>query len=232
MSSRFGEGSDAWLARAPKEKPGPEGGKRAENRRKRINALCEAGVVLFLERGVEGVTVEDITREAGVAKGSFYRYFQDKRELVGAVMESVGEPVLEAMDECGALLEEARDNEALVQAYHRLGVTLTVAMLPYLDVVLLYLQEYRSPPVQAREPIRALADSIAEKAVELTEVARRSQLLRPFPAKVSAMAVVGAIERLTFAYLTGDPPEEPEVMAQSLISMVMDGLRPSGEHVK
>lgn len=227
MSSRFGEGSDLWLARAPKAKPGQEGGKRAENRRKRINELCEAGLLLFLERGVEGVIVEDITRKAGVAKGSFYRYLKDKRELVNLVVKPVGQPVLDAMEQCAALLEEAENNDDLVAAYTSLGMQLTQVMLPYLDVVLLYLQEYRSPSVPAREPIRELADAIASKAIELTEVARRHELLRPFPAKVSALAVVGAIERLTFAFLTGDPPEEPEVMAQSLISMVMDGLRPS-----
>ena len=42
----------------------------------------------FLERGIESVSIDDITREAGVAKGSFYRYFADKDALVGAVIEA------------------------------------------------------------------------------------------------------------------------------------------------
>ena len=36
---------------------------------------------LFLERGIETVTIDEITREAGVAKGSFYRYFDDKKQI-------------------------------------------------------------------------------------------------------------------------------------------------------
>jgi len=65
----------------PKERPGPVGGKRDQNRRERTAGLVSAGLQQFLERGIETVTIDEITREAGVAKGSFYRYFDDKKQL-------------------------------------------------------------------------------------------------------------------------------------------------------
>jgi AcrR family transcriptional regulator len=50
---------------------------RAETRRR----LLEAGVVLFAEHGLHGVTSARIARRAGVATGTFYLHFADKEAL-------------------------------------------------------------------------------------------------------------------------------------------------------
>ena len=52
------------MKRAPKERPGPPGGKRDVNRKRRTHAIARAALGLFLERGVESVTIDDIAREA------------------------------------------------------------------------------------------------------------------------------------------------------------------------
>jgi len=51
-------------------------------------ALLEAGTILFAEKGYIGTTVEDIAREAGVAKGTFYLYFSDKAQLFKRILET------------------------------------------------------------------------------------------------------------------------------------------------
>jgi AcrR family transcriptional regulator len=50
---------------------------RAETRRR----LLEAGVALFAEGGLHGVTSAQIARRAGVATGTFYLHFADKETL-------------------------------------------------------------------------------------------------------------------------------------------------------
>lgn len=44
--------------------------------------LLAAGVKLVIEKGFNKITVEDITKTAGVAKGSFYTYFKRKEDLI------------------------------------------------------------------------------------------------------------------------------------------------------
>ena len=56
---------------------------------KRTIDLVRAALGLFLSHGLEAVTIDDITRQAGVAKGSFYRYFEDKAALVRVLFEEV-----------------------------------------------------------------------------------------------------------------------------------------------
>ena len=70
----------------PPKRPGATGGTRDQNRRARVQALSDAGRALFLERGLDATTIDDLTQHAGIAKGSFYRYFADKTALVTALL--------------------------------------------------------------------------------------------------------------------------------------------------
>ncbi len=46
-------------------------------------ALLEAALTLFREKGYDETTVEEITERADVAKGTFFNYFPSKEELLG-----------------------------------------------------------------------------------------------------------------------------------------------------
>ena len=64
--------------------------KREEKKRLTRARLVEASLECFSERGFDATTVEEITRRAGVAKGTFFNYFRTKVDVllqVGAVQE-------------------------------------------------------------------------------------------------------------------------------------------------
>jgi TetR/AcrR family transcriptional regulator, mexJK operon transcriptional repressor len=58
--------------------------KRAQKKRE---ALLNSGRILFIERGYEETTAKEIASHAGVATGTFYRYFADKRQMLMALLE-------------------------------------------------------------------------------------------------------------------------------------------------
>jgi AcrR family transcriptional regulator len=53
-------------------------GKRERGKTERRERLYEAALELFRSQGYEATTVADITRRAGVAKGTFFNYFPTK----------------------------------------------------------------------------------------------------------------------------------------------------------
>ncbi|MFO0715202.1 MAG: TetR/AcrR family transcriptional regulator [Sandaracinus sp.] len=213
------------VASTPAERPGAPGGKRDRNRRERTTQLGQTALALFLARGIEVVTIDDICHAAEVAKGSFYRYFADKEALVEALVSPVDRAVRDALDGCEARLREAEDPAALNAAYQGLALSLFPVALGHLDVFRLYLQERAAPPVGARAPLAAFARTVDEGSVRLTQVAVDRGLLHVSDPRISAFAVVGAIERLAHAVLHGNLDASPIDILTTLIRLVLDGVR-------
>jgi AcrR family transcriptional regulator len=67
-----------------KRKPTTRRGQRTRGR------LLEAAEEVFGERGFERASIVDITRAADVAQGTFYVYFESKKEIFTELVESLG----------------------------------------------------------------------------------------------------------------------------------------------
>ena len=69
----------------------------AETRRSQI---LEAALSVFTEKGYSEATVPDIAREAGVAVGTIYNYYESKRELLGSIITTyvINQPFLDLLE--------------------------------------------------------------------------------------------------------------------------------------
>lgn len=68
---------------ATKRPPTPRRRASSEARTERTRAaIREAANDLFLARGIDATTVDDICEKAGIAKGTFYLYFHRKEDLL------------------------------------------------------------------------------------------------------------------------------------------------------
>ena len=56
-------------------------GKAALNKLKKRASLMEAAFELFTEEGFQNTTIAEIARKAGIGKGTFYFYFEDKYDI-------------------------------------------------------------------------------------------------------------------------------------------------------
>src|SRR5271166_1180097 len=114
-------------------KRGPGGRPTRQEAERRHRSLIEAAFRLFLEKGWEGASIDEISRRAGVAKGFIYARYPDKAALFHAAIErlmedvmgtlQVGEPLPQAVEEGlfafgRRLLDLVLRPEAL--AFHRL----------------------------------------------------------------------------------------------------------------
>jgi AcrR family transcriptional regulator len=52
-------------------------------------AILRAGIELFIERGIDGASIEQIAKRAGVGKLTVYRRWSTKEELIAAAMETL-----------------------------------------------------------------------------------------------------------------------------------------------
>jgi AcrR family transcriptional regulator len=213
------------MARRRARRPGQPGGVRDLNRKAKQQALLDAALLLFLERGIEGVSVDDITQKSKMAKGSFYRYFDTQEALVAELLEPTRAQMTEALEHCARELSTASTRELQFLAYRRVGDMVSTLLLTHPGVVRLYLQECRAPAVGARKPVVELSRVISKFAIDITRKAQAHGILRPIPVAVSALAVVGASERLLLGVLLEEPLGNPLDIPEALTSLILDGLK-------
>ncbi len=72
-------GREVWYARATLSARKTKAERRSE--------LLEAARDVFVEKGFGAASVDDIALRAGVARGTFYLYFQDKRAIFEALVD-------------------------------------------------------------------------------------------------------------------------------------------------
>ena len=69
----------------------------------RREAILDAALMVFAERGYEAARLEDMAKRAGVAKGTVYLYFKDKQALFEALVRGAVSPMLGQVTEAAVV---------------------------------------------------------------------------------------------------------------------------------
>lgn len=81
--------------------PRPEG--RASRRAtKTRNRLLNAALYVFNNKGIEGCAIEDITESADVGKGTFYRHFMDKLDILRTLLDLAVDDLMQRLPPANA----------------------------------------------------------------------------------------------------------------------------------
>jgi AcrR family transcriptional regulator len=219
-----GDGISLDLPNRPSERPGPRGGARDANRRAQALRIAHAALELFVERGTESVTIDEIAARAGIAKGSFYRYFDDRTALVEAVVAPFRRALVEAGETCRLRLASTSDPMEAAAAYAALATAVAPVVVENGLLVRLYLQESRLPPRGAVVPLHLLARTIDDIAVALSETAARTGLVTTVPAVVAARVVTGALEQLAATWLAGRLTLPVEAITDATMLIILRGV--------
>lgn len=104
--------------------PEPQGGRPAagEDPVKREQIL-DGALCVFMRMGFDAASMNDITRQAGVSKGTLYVYFKNKEDLFAAIIER------QKMRIFGRLQEILERNKPIAEQLHDFGILFASHML-------------------------------------------------------------------------------------------------------
>ncbi|MGV0808230.1 TetR/AcrR family transcriptional regulator [Mycolicibacterium setense] len=168
-------------------------------------AILQAALDLFIERGVEGSSIEQIAKRAGVGKPSIYRRWATKEELIAAAMETlIAEEVSWASPEAidiespYELVEAAIESAAVTTTtphYRALVARVLGSAVSHPALMAVYWDRYIMPR-------RELAARLLERAREHGTVSADADF------DVAIDMMVGAI---TYRVLQPDSPDTDEM---------------------
>lgn len=85
--------------------------KRQQNKANNRSLIINAGIKVFLEKGISNATVRDIIRKTSLASGTFYNYFKSKEEVLIAALD---ESAIEIGQELRSQRKDAKNLEEFI----------------------------------------------------------------------------------------------------------------------
>lgn len=189
----------------------------------RRQSLLDAAATLFAQKGYHATTVDDITRAAGVAKGTFYLYFDEKREVYYEVIRGFMELVMEIGGSIGSGAASPMDFFARAeQAAQRL----MDVFMDNRELARLAYRESMGMDPELEAMVARFYREIAEVEAKNIQAAIDLGIVRNVSPLLVAYAHIGMVERVLLALV--DSPEDfpdPKRVVGELMQLAFDGLR-------
>ncbi|WP_236789583.1 TetR/AcrR family transcriptional regulator [Amycolatopsis sp. GM8] len=182
---------------------------RADAARNR-ELLLAAAEEEFADRGLDA-SVADIARRAGVGKGTVFRHFATKDDLIVAIVrEHVG-----VLDDAGQRLLEADDPGAALLEF----LTEAAGRREQRDLSFLL------NAVDAGPEVIALREQLNRTITSLVDRAREAGAVRADVTGADVVLLMCAPSHVV-SYLPDPPPD----LWRRYLALIFDGLRPEGAH--
>jgi len=191
---------------------------RAEKQEQTRKAILKSAYALFAKRGVEGTSLEEIARHAGLTQGAIYSNFKSKADLWWAIAEQISHtiPFEEMFTGERPLRDELRDAG-------RMGARL-VKSAPRADLLLTHEFDMflmRHARARARG-VAELKETSAEFGSKLEELARKRGEKLPMSGEKLALAISALADGLV-KYGTLDPDLLDEELCGEAFALLAGG---------
>ncbi len=182
-------------------------------------ALLRAAESIFSERGYYVASVSEICQRAGLANGTFYRYFESKEEVFVLLVERLEAALCEQIEAVGN--EGKTGPEALICAYRR--------VLAFVERETTLYRVGRGSESMQMKIHRHFRAKIADALQRIVRLGIQSGELRPIDARMAAYVLLGIVEFTVMRYILWEPGSLNEGVLQTLDSIILRGFDSGSE---
>ncbi|MEJ2679024.1 MAG: TetR/AcrR family transcriptional regulator [Gemmatimonadota bacterium] len=180
--------------------------------------LMDAAEELFGRSGFHATSVTDITRQAGVAQGTFYLYFESKDEVFRVLVRDLSHRLRLAIarDTAGVTGRLAVE-EAGLRSFLRFASE-------HRDLYRIVFESQFIDPDVFRWYYERLAEGYARGLAAAMDAGE----IRRLDPETVAYALMGAAHFMGMRWVVWENEEAPELVLESLRQFIHGGLRPDG----
>ncbi len=174
----------------------------------------------FVEKGLSAATVDDIVAGAGVARGTFYLYFSDKR----AVFEALVDEFLAALGVRVRSIVLGPD-EPPPRAQLRDNVRRVVELaLEEPGIVKLALADATGVDPDLDDKLHAFYEGLRSLIDESLEVGQQLKMVRPGDRRVMVAIGLGGLKEVLVDAVRGHIEADPDVITDEIMAFLAGGL--------
>jgi len=187
----------------------------------RRNQILDAATKVFAEKGFHPTTIKDIAKEAGIADGTIYNYFDNKTALMLGIFDRLNETD-KRVEDFSQFTEG--DFRSFMKAYlrHRL----TLLQTGNFEVFRIVLSE-----IMVNKELRELYyQKILEPTFSMAETYFQQwaakNIIKPINVSLAMRAISGMVLGLIVEHIIGDQTLEKkwDELPDFLTDMILDGL--------
>jgi AcrR family transcriptional regulator len=195
---------------------------RRIHRTKRM--LKEALFALILEKGYDGVTVEDITQKADLGRTTFYLHYRDKEDLLLKSIDAIADDLLGQISRTNLLARDARSIPSFIEM-RQMNPVLLVFQHAGVNASLYQIILRGGSATSAAGRFREII-STAAKAFFGTNLKQAALNQEPgVPLDVLANYFAGSLLSLVTWWLENGMPYPPEQMASIFRQLFFQGAQ-------
>jgi AcrR family transcriptional regulator len=184
-------------------------GLRERKRQQTRERLTRAAMALFLERGFEATTLDDIAAAADISRRSFFHYFASKEDVVFAWHEEITAALIAAV--------AARPGDESMLAAAENAISAMARQLEPNEAIAMACLKRDNPALQARDQVkyekleRALAEALSKRAGHKAE---------KLQARLVAMIATGAMRIGGELWAADGARERPEALVKRTFAAI------------
>jgi AcrR family transcriptional regulator len=182
----------------------------------RRTRLMAAGRTAFGQNGLYATRIEEITELAGVAKGTFYLYFEGKEDLIRAIAGEAFRQLGDACERAGAPAATWQDRVAALSRAHLQFFAEDPASMRILH----QLRGMLTFELPEWQPLRATLQSHVDALATLLGASPAPELLNRETALGLARVLFGAVSGSVSVWIACEGPDSP-VPQEALISALL-----------
>lgn len=199
-----------------RKKPTPAGAARAERRQQILAAARD----VFAKRGYHQATIDDIVAATGVARGTFYLYFEDKRAIFEDLIDRFSSQLTMAITRI-ATDDPTRPVEAQVRDNVR--AIIRVCLVERAMTKILFADAGGVDPGFDRK-LATFYDGVVQILTESLKEGQALGIVADGEPRVMAYMSIGALKELLYQAVTlGLAEESAEVLTQQLFAFISSG---------
>jgi len=194
---------------------------RAEaQRERRREEILRAASTLFSQKGYHATSVADVIAAAGISRGTFYLYFDNKDSLFLDLMEQFIQRIMDVVE-----VVDPNGANPTHKIYENVRRVVDV-VFDHQDLTVMVLREDFGLNAEVDEKLKRFYGFVREMVEGALDNGVRLGLIREVNQAIVATALIGAIKEVFLHHLVIAPDHAPprETIAESLLDFGLRGL--------